>query len=72
MADISMCLREDCIRKLLCHRYTAPFNKFGQSIIHVTDDRMKDCDLFYDNKGYTKDEKFNDTNTKDKTRTRRK
>jgi len=56
MADISMCTREDCPQKKKCHRFTAIPSPHWQSYIRIANNRMKDCDMFWNNKGYAKHE----------------
>lgn len=48
MADISMCLNEECPKKYQCHRFTAYFSKY-QIVSDFKPDEDGNCDYFWDN-----------------------
>jgi hypothetical protein len=56
MADITMCRDEHCKRHLKCHRMTAPVTEFRQAYFVNSPRKGKDCVMFWDNKGYQKQE----------------
>jgi hypothetical protein len=57
MADITMCRDEGCPKITKCHRYTAPVNEYRQSIFTKSPRKDDDdCVMFWDNKGYQKQE----------------
>lgn len=49
MADITMCRGEGCTRREQCYRYTAPINRYGQSVFINTP--KEPCSHFWDNAG---------------------
>ena len=48
MADIAMCRGEGCDRREKCYRYTAPINRYRQTVFYH---QAKDCEWFWDNTG---------------------
>lgn len=48
MADIAMCRNESCEKKEQCYRYTAPVDKYWQTVRHF---EGKPCEGFWDNTG---------------------
>lgn len=48
MADIMMCMGDNCENREKCYRYTAPINKFWQSVFTETP-KEKPCQHFWDN-----------------------
>lgn len=59
MADISMCVGENCKLREKCIRYTSKKNGIYQSYLEMTpyDKKSMDCDFFWSNKVY-KDKKW--------------
>lgn len=53
MADITMCRNEECKIKDECYRYTAPVDKYWQSVF-MENPKDIPCSYFWDNKGYRK------------------
>lgn len=56
MADITMCMDKDCKKNAKCHRYTAPVTEYRQAYFVNSPRKGKDCVMFWDNKGYNKQE----------------
>ena len=50
MADITMCLGDNCDVREKCYRYTAPVCPYGQSVFTETP-KEKPCKHFWDNTG---------------------
>ena len=53
--DISLCRNDRCLKRLLCHRYTATPSKHWQSYGQFD---HKDCEYFWDNKNYPDERKI--------------
>lgn len=51
--DITKCRNNTCTLKEECYRFTAPYNKYGQSYF-IENPKQKDgvCEEFWSNKGY--------------------
>lgn len=53
MADISMCINEECPLKENCYRYTAPAAEFWQAYgdfeYFINDKKQVVCDHYWDN-----------------------
>lgn len=56
MADITMCQDESCKQHLKCHRFTARACTIMQSYFVNSPRKDNDCVMFWDNKGYKKEE----------------
>lgn len=51
MSDITMCRNNDCKIKDKCYRYTAPVDKYWQSVF-MDNPTETPCPNFWDNTGY--------------------